>query len=119
MGVLTPTGKCTVKAASRTKDTKAAQAPKQKGRCYRPFWFCAGQVVPDWPFAPSERRTGIQRQRLVEGLEDVLRMTIRGRVEVGQDGPELRLRASTEIVQRSGEERAAFLPLTAARIQPR
>src|SRR6516162_1518739 len=99
MGVPTAAGKCHVKAVSPTKDARltsrtqlrrATFLRKQKGRCYRPFCNCAGHAVDASSFSPSKRRTGVQRQRPVEGLVDVLRVTIRGRVEVRQNGPELR-----------------------------
>src|SRR5215472_4380880 len=99
MGAPTAAGKCGVKAASPAKDTRpaprtkphqATSVRKQKGRGYRPFCICAAHAVDASSLSPSKRRTGVQRQRLVEGLVDVLRVTIRGRVEVRQNGPELR-----------------------------
>src|SRR5215472_10274619 len=70
-----------------------------------PFLF-----LEDQPLTPLKRRARIQRQRAVEVLVDILRPTIRRGIEVRQNGSELRLRASAEIVQYPRDERAAQLP---------
>ena len=123
MGVPAAAGKCGVKSgvanerhrqalAGRRQTSQEATPPlKKKGGGCPPFWPFVAQAARGLVVVPFKSRTRVERQCPVKVLVDVLRLTIRRRVEVRQNGPVLCLRVSAEIVGRSGKEPVPLLPL--------